>query len=100
METLKLMRQTPCVYTCDGDKGEFINIEIDLPGVNKEDIVFKVTENSFSVKGQAEDVEYAGTFTICCPVVPEKAVAKHTNNMLIVTIPYRELHKEFDLKID
>lgn len=95
-----MMRQTPCVYACDGENGENINIEIDLPGVKKEDIILKITENSFSVKGIAEDVEYAGIYTTCCPVIPEKAVAKYSNDMLIVTIPYKELHEEVELKIE
>ena len=99
MEKLK-MRQYPCIYACDGDGGEKLNIEIDLPGVKKEEIVLKFSEDSFSVMAHSDEVEYAGTYSTCCPVEPDKAVAKYVNDMLIVTVPYKEPHEEIDLNIE
>lgn len=85
--------QTPCVYACADEKGENLNIEIDLPGVKKDNIEFKITEDSFAVRANNTDIKYVGSFAVCCPVMPDKAVAKYSNDKLIVTVPFKEVHE-------
>ncbi|AEH60025.1 conserved hypothetical protein [Methanosalsum zhilinae DSM 4017] len=94
-------RVAPCVFTCISDDGKLLNIEIDLPGVEKEDIQFKMTEMGFSVRAhnREDDIEYMGTYTLCCPVVPDKATAAYDNGMLLATVPYEEAHEEVDVDI-
>lgn len=92
--------QTPCVFACADDKGNNLNIEIDLPGVKKNNIQFRITEDSFAVKATDTDTKYIGSFAVCCPVIPDKAVAKFSNDKLIVTVPFKEMHeKAVDVKI-
>ena len=93
-------RKSPIVYACAGNKSE-LNIEIDIPGVkSKEDIVFKINENSFSIKAEADDVEYVGLYSTGGLVEPGEVVAKYSDERLIATVPYRKLPEEMEVKID
>jgi HSP20 family protein len=45
-------------------------------------------------------VKYVDSDSICCPVVPEKAVAKYANGVLKVIVPYQmPLDDLVDVKI-
>jgi HSP20 family molecular chaperone IbpA len=93
--------QTPCVFACPDESGEYLNIEIDLPGVKKENIDFKMSESTFSIKATNDDVKYSGTFSTCCPVAPDKANANFTKEMLVVTVPFQEPHsRAVDVNIE
>ena len=60
----------------------------------------KIHENSFSIKATKEDGgKYMGTYTICCPVIAEKAVGTFSEGELVVSVPYREPPEEVDVKI-
>lgn len=98
VETLKLSPVT-CAYP--DDKYENLEIEVVLPGVEKEDISFKLTDVSFYVRAKKEGVTYLDSYSICCPVNPEKAVAKYSNGVLKVTVPYLQpLEKLVNVKIE
>ena len=73
VETLRLSPVT-CAYP--DDKYENLQIEVVLPGVEKEDISFKIIDVSFYVRARKEGVTYLDSYSICCPVNPGKAVAK------------------------
>lgn len=73
------------------DKSEKVIIEIVLPGVEKKDISFKISDGGFYVKARKEGVEYADSFAFCCPVEPEKSVANYSNGLLKVTAPYKPI---------
>lgn len=93
--------QVPCTFACADEKGENLNIEIDLPGIKKENIDFKMHDDSYTIRATDDDVKYAGTFPTCCPVVPEKAVAKYSREKLFVTVPFQEPHmKSVDVEIE
>lgn len=98
MEEVK-KRVSPTVYACAGGKNE-LNIEIDLPGAKKEDIIFRMDENSFTVKAEAEDVEYVGLYSTGGLVEPDRAVAKFSNERLIATVPYRKIPEEVEISIE
>jgi HSP20 family protein len=98
VETLKLSPVT-CAYP--DDKYENLEIEVVLPGVEKKDISFKLTDVSFYVRAKKEGVTYLDSYSICCPVNPEKAVAKYSNGVLKVTVPYLQpLEKLVNVKIE
>ena len=41
------------------------------------------------------------SYSTCCPIEPKKAVAKYTNGVLKVTVPYQKpLEKLVDVKIE
>lgn len=97
-DTLKV---SPSICAYPDDKYENLEIEVILPGVDKKDISFKITEDGFYVKATKEGVEYADSYAVCCPVVPEKAVAKYSNGVLKVTVPYQQpFENAVDVKIE
>jgi HSP20 family protein len=97
-DTLKV---SPTICAYPDDKYENLEIEVVLPGVEKKDISFKIAEDGFYIKAAKEGVEYADSYAICCPVVPEKAIAKYSNGVLKVTVPYQEPFEEaVDVKIE
>lgn len=98
VETLRL---SPVVTAYPDENFENLQIEVVLPGVEKKDISFKLTEDSFYVKASKEGVDYLDSYSICCPVDPKKAVAKYSNGVLKVTVPYQgRLDKLVDVKIE
>ena len=77
-----------CAYSDEKDKN--LKIEIELPGVKKENIKFKMEETGFYIDAKKEDVEYLGAFALCCPVLPKRAKARYQEGLLSVTVPYKE----------
>ncbi len=97
-ETLRL---SPVISVFPDDKYENLEIEVILPGVEKKDVSFKLTSDSFYVSGKKEGVMYLDSYSIGCPVEPEKATAKYSNGILKVTVPYEKpLEKLVDVKIE
>ena len=47
-------------------------------------------EDSFFIKGESEDTVYIGSYAICCPIEAEEAVAKYSNGLLKIDVPFRE----------
>lgn len=66
------------------------HIEIELPGAEKESISLKMHEDSFFIKAETEDTVFVGSYTVCCEIDPEKAVAKYKNGLLKVDVPFKE----------
>ena len=77
-----------CSYF-DSDDSNII-IEISLPGVKKEDIGLKFLEDSLFLSAPRDDIKYVATLSLCCPVVPAKAVAKYENGLLKITAPFKD----------
>ena len=98
VETLRL---SPVISVYPDDSYNNLLIEVILPGVEKKDISFKIDENGFYVAASKHGVMYLDSNSICCPVIPEKAVAKYSNGVLRVTVPYQKpLEKLIDVKIE
>jgi HSP20 family protein len=92
---------SPVLSMYPDDDYENLIVEVVLPGVEKKDISFKLTEDSFYVAANKAGVKYLDSSSTCCPVVPEKAVAKYTNGVLKVTVPYQKpLERLVDVKIE
>ena len=81
-----------CVYSDENE--ENLHIEIELPGVEKKDITFKMQETGFSIDAVRGDVRYVGTYAISCPVDPDRAKAIFKNGLLTVDAPYIEVAAE------
>jgi len=96
-----VLRLSPAICVYPDDTCENTTVEVILPGVEKKDISFKISDSGFYVKATKEGVEYADTYAFCCPVEPEKAVANYSNGILKVTVPYqRALEKLVNVKIE
>jgi len=77
-----------CAYSDNKEKN--LNIEIELPGVKKENIKLKMEETGFHIDAKKEDVEYLGNFALCCPILPKRAKAQYQEGLLKVVVPYKE----------
>ena len=86
---MAVSRLSPYISVYQDDISEKLIIEVVLPGVEKKDISFKISDGGFYVKARKEGVEYANSYVFCCPVDPEKAVANYSNGLLKVMVPYR-----------
>jgi HSP20 family protein len=65
-------------------------IQIELPGVKKEDIELSVSEQSLCVRGSREDVDLMACYYLAHPVISEKSKAKYNNGLLNVMVPLRK----------
>lgn len=80
----------PKVFAYPDEEHENLLVEVELPGVAKENIKFKLHEDSFYIHATKEGVEYATSYSICCPVKAEKADAKYADGLLSVKVPYKQ----------
>lgn len=87
-------RITPEICEYYDDDEEKLKIEVELPGVRKKDITFRLREDSFYIHAPKDTYEYTGSFAVCCPVIPEKAEAVYADGLLTVTVPYKEPMEE------
>ncbi|NIN51702.1 MAG: Hsp20 family protein [Nitrososphaeria archaeon] len=76
---------TPRVYV-DRD-GERYHLEIELPGVKKEDVSLEISERTFCIEGIRDDVEYYSCYTFGNPVNSEKVEANFSEGLLNVDVP-------------
>jgi HSP20 family protein len=84
-----VLKLSPSICVYPDDKSENINIEIVLPGVEKKDVSFKISDSGFYVKASKEGVEYTDSYAFYCPVEPEKAVANYSNGLLKISVPFK-----------
>ena len=65
---------------------ENVYVTFELPGISKEDIDLKVSENEVTIKVSQGSRKYYKNVELQVPVVPESAKAKFTNGILDVTL--------------
>ncbi|KUG20700.1 putative small heat shock protein [hydrocarbon metagenome] len=70
----------PAIYAMPDEEHENLHIEIELPGVEKENIRLRMHE----------DIRYVGSYAVCCPVDYEQARAEFRNGLLIIDVPYKK----------
>jgi len=83
--------------------GKEIDIEINLPGVKKEDIVLKVLPTSFHLeaKRKYDNIIYSADTNFGTEIVPNKTTAKYNNGLLTIKayiLDPLEKAKEVELK--
>jgi len=75
-------------------------IQVELPGVKKEEIELSISDQSFCVKGPREDIVLLGCYVLAHPVNEEKAKAKFENGLLGVMIPLKKPLKGKKIQIE
>jgi len=78
-----------CSYTNQDDTGYVI--EVILPGVEKETISLKMTDEDIFVIGESEAIRYVGSYGLCCPVETSRAKAKYNNGLLKIEAPFKDI---------
>lgn len=70
----------------DHDKKNYY-LEVELPGVKKEDVKLEISEQTFCIEGTRGDVTLYGCHYLAHPVDSDKVKAKFEDGMLRATIP-------------
>jgi HSP20 family protein len=92
---------SPNICTFSDENLETLNIQIELPGVDKENIDLNFYEDGFYIVASKEGTKYMGSYALVWPVQPEKAIARYANGLLAVNIPYKgPLEKGVNVKIE
>jgi HSP20 family protein len=81
----------PTTYMDHDDKSYYIQIE--MPGVKKEDLELTISDQSYCVRGAREDIEFLGCYVLTHAVDPEKVKAKFENGLLNIEIPIKKILK-------
>jgi len=76
-----------CSYLSEDDNR--LNIEVNMPGVDKEKIRLRMVDDSFSLTAPGKDVEYAAASAFCCPVNAGEAQAVYENGCLKISMSTR-----------
>jgi HSP20 family molecular chaperone IbpA len=90
---------TPCACFSHDEKGGRLHIEVQLPGVNKQDISLEMRKDSFCVSADREQTAYSGCFLLSHIVEPEKAEARYENGLLHVFAPIKDWEHRVSLTI-
>jgi HSP20 family molecular chaperone IbpA len=92
---------SPDICVFNDENLETVNIQIELPGVDKKDIDLRFYEDGFYVVARSENTKYMGSYSLIFPVIPEKAIANYSNGLLTINIPYKNPCQEgVKVKID
>jgi HSP20 family protein len=88
----------PIMYMDHDDKNYYMQVE--LPGVKKEDAELEVSDQSFCVRGERRDVELLGCYVLTHAVDADKVKAKFENGMLNIEIPIKKILKGKKIAIE
>ncbi|MGD0918087.1 MAG: Hsp20/alpha crystallin family protein [Thermodesulfobacteriota bacterium] len=91
---------TPCTCFSHDDKGGRLNIEVQLPGVDKKDILLEMRKDSFCVTAlRGKDTEYSGCFMLAHEIESGKAQAKFDNGLLKIFAPIKDWDKRTHIMV-
>lgn len=90
----------PDVCMFSDENGESLNIQVDLPGVDKKDIDFTFMEDGFYIVAKSDEVTFKGALALPCPVNAGEAIGAYSNGMLTVNVPFKQAEAGKRLKIE
>jgi HSP20 family protein len=87
-------RLAPCTCISHDEKEDRLRIDIEMPGVNKDEIKLDMRKNSFCVSApKGEDSEYSGCVLLTHEIEPDKSEARYENGLLRVFSPVLDWDK-------
>jgi HSP20 family molecular chaperone IbpA len=84
------IKVTPEVCSYADSEQNTLNMEISIPGVKKEDVNVRMTDEGFYLSAPREDIEYVSALAFCCPVQQDKAEAKYEDGLLKIKVPFKD----------
>jgi HSP20 family protein len=94
------IKTSPDICSYVNEDNNKLHLEIALPGVKKEDINLKLTDDSLYLNASREDVDYVATQAFCCPMNSKAAEAKYENGLLKLEVPFKDpLENAFEISI-
>ncbi|RLE55276.1 MAG: Hsp20/alpha crystallin family protein [Thermoprotei archaeon] len=72
------------------DEGDKLKIIVEMPGVEKEDIRVKASEDKVIVSAEREDRKYYREIELPTKVIPKTAKAQYRNGVLTITVEKKE----------
>ena len=91
----------PQVCAVENEESTGFDIEVYLPGVDKDTIKLKMDTEYIYITGETDTVKYSGFYNLCCPVEPEKAKTTYKEGLLKIHVPYQEIEmRTIDVKIE
>ncbi len=81
----------PTMYLDHDDK--FYYIQVELPGVKKENVTLEVSDSSMCVTGARLDMDFLGCYVLMHAVNADGAKAKFEDGLLSVEIPIKKILK-------
>ena len=84
-------RYVPEICGFTSEDGTGYDFEVYLPGVDKDTIRVRMTNEYFGILGETDSKQYLGTYNFCCPVNPEKASAVYKEGLLKIHVPFEEV---------
>jgi HSP20 family protein len=85
------VKVAPTVYMSHDEK-EY-SVEVELPGIKKEEINLDVAPNGFCVSAPRENIEYSQCYTLTHEIDPEKIYAKYESGLLKFKLPLKQALK-------
>lgn len=86
--TEKVVSPDVCMFS--DENFETMNIQVELPGVDKNNINLHFYEDGFYVVAKVENTKYMGSYSLIFPVQPLKAIAEYSNGLLSINVPYKK----------
>lgn len=91
----------PEICALTNEEGSGYDIEVYLPGVEKETIDLKMAKDYISISGETDNIRYIGDYQLCCPVDPNKATSTYKEGLLKIHVPFKEIElKTIDVKVE
>ena len=88
------IKVSPTIRAYSDDEHKNLEIEVELPGVERKDIDLKIHDDSFYLSAPRENILYVANYATCCPVDPEKAKATYKNGLLRIEVPFHEIEEK------
>ena len=76
------------IVVIDHDREKY-KIQVELPGVKKDDIDLEVSESSFCIRANRADAEMAGCYFLAHPVDIDSVDAALDDGLLNISIPFK-----------
>lgn len=91
----------PQICAVTDEEGMGYDIDIYLPGVEKDTIKLKMAKDYIRVIGESETSKFDGSYQLCCPVDPIKANSTYKEGLLKIHVPFKEKElNTIDVKVE